>query len=189
MAKVYIFLADGFEEIEALTVVDLLRRADIEIIMISMTGNMLVTGAHRITTVAEALFSNLDYSDADMLVLPGGMPGAKNLAEHPGLDALLKDFAAKKKKLAAICAAPGVLGTKGLLEGKKATCYPGYEEALQGATVMMEDVVVDSNFITSRGMGTATDFSLAIIRELKGSEEARKISKQIQYRHYDDLLW
>lgn len=184
MAKVYIFLADGFEEIEALTVVDLLRRANIDIVTISMTGNMLVTGSHRITTVAEALFNNLDYSDADMLVLPGGMPGTKNLGEHPGLDALLKDFAAKKKKIAAICAAPRVLGTKGLLEGKKATCYPGYEEMLQGAKIMKEDVVVDGNIITSRGMGTAIDFSLAIIRKLKGAEEAKRISDQIQYRHY-----
>ncbi len=186
MAKVYIFLADGFEEIEALTVVDVLRRANIDIVTISMTGNMLVTGSHRITTVAEALFDNMDYSDADMLVLPGGMPGTKNLGEHPGLDALLKDFAAKKKKIAAICAAPRVLGTKGLLEGKKATCYPGHEEALHGAKHMREDVVVDGNIITSRGMGTAIDFSLAIIRKLKGAEEAKRISDQIQYRHYMD---
>jgi 4-methyl-5(b-hydroxyethyl)-thiazole monophosphate biosynthesis len=184
VVKVYIFLADGFEEIEALTVVDLLRRANIDIVTISMTGNMLVTGSHRITTVAEALFNNLDYSDADMLVLPGGMPGTKNLGEHPGLDALLKDFAAKGKKIAAICAAPRVLGTKGLLEGKKATCYPGHEEALHGAKLMREDVVIDSNIITSRGMGTAIDFSLAIIRKLKGAEEAKRISDQIQYRHY-----
>ncbi len=184
MAKVYIFLADGFEEIEAFTVVDLLRRADIDIVTISMTGSMLVTGSHRITTVAEALFHTLDYSDADMLVLPGGMPGTKNLEEHPGLDALLKDFAAKNKKIAAICAAPRVLGAKGLLEGKKATCYPGHEEALHGAKLMREDVVRDGNIITSRGMGTAIDFSLAIIRKLKGAEEATRISDQIQYRHY-----
>lgn len=184
MAKVYIFLADGFEEIEALTVVDSLRRANIDIITISMTGNLFVTGAHRITTVAEALFDDMDFSDADMLVLPGGMPGTINLEEHSGLDTLLKGFAAKNKKIAAICAAPRVLGTKGLLEGKKATCYPGNEKALHGAEVLREDVVEDGNIITSRGMGTAMDFSLAIIRKLKGTEEAKRISDQIQYRHY-----
>jgi 4-methyl-5(b-hydroxyethyl)-thiazole monophosphate biosynthesis len=184
VAKVYIFLADGFEEIEALTVVDSLRRASIDIVMISITGNLLVTGAHRITTVAEALFNDMDFSDADMLVLPGGMPGTINLEKHFGLDTLLKDFAAKNKKIAAICAAPRVLGTKGLLEGKKATCYPGNEEALLGAEVLREDVVVDGNIITSRGMGTAMDFSLAIIRKLKGAEKAKEVSDQIQYRHY-----
>jgi 4-methyl-5(b-hydroxyethyl)-thiazole monophosphate biosynthesis len=184
VAKVYIFLADGFEEIEALTVVDLLRRVNIDIVMISMTGNLPVTGSHRITTIADALFDDMDFSDADMLVLPGGMPGTINLGEHSGLDTLIKDFAAKNKKIAAICAAPRVLGTKGLLEGRKATCYPGHEETLHGAKVLREDVVVDGNIITSRGMGTAVDFSLAIIRRLKGAEEAKRISDQIQYRHY-----
>lgn len=184
MAKVYIFLADGFEEIEALTVVDLLRRANIDIVTISMTGDKLVTGSHRISTVAEVLFHEMDYSDADMLVLPGGMPGTKHLGGHPGLDTLLKDFAARNKNIAAICAAPSVLGTKGLLEGKKATCYPGFEDALHGAKHMREDVVTDGNIITSKGLGTAIDFSLAIIRKLKGAEEAKNIAGQIQYRHY-----
>jgi 4-methyl-5(b-hydroxyethyl)-thiazole monophosphate biosynthesis len=186
VAKVYIFLAEGFEEIEALTVVDLLRRAEVDIITISMTGKLLVTGSHKITIVTEALFESLDYSDAEMLVLPGGMPGTKNLEEHQGLDELLKDFAAKQKHIAAICAAPRVLGSKGLLQGKQAICYPGHEEALLGAQLTNKDVVVDENIITSRGMGTSIDFSLVIIRKLKGEEEAKRIANQIQYSHYSE---
>ena len=150
MAKVYLFLADGFEEIEGLTVVDLLRRAGIEIVMVSITGELSVTGSHRITVLADALFDETDCSDADMLVLPGGMPGTKNLLEHKGLDVLLREYALTNGKLAAICAAPRVLGTKGLLKGKNATCYPGNEDALLGAHVVNAAVVLDGNTITSK---------------------------------------
>ena len=153
MVKVYLFLANGFEEIEGLTVVDLLRRANIEIVMVSITGDLYVTGSHQITTKADVLFEKADYSDADMLVLPGGMPGTKYLSEHRGLDELLKQFFGKGKKLSAICAAPSVLGAKGILKGKHATCYPGFEEALDGAIVTNEAVVIDENIITSKGMG------------------------------------
>jgi 4-methyl-5(b-hydroxyethyl)-thiazole monophosphate biosynthesis len=184
MAKVYIFLADGYEEIEGLTVVDLLRRASIDITMVSITGNINVTGSHQITTLADVLFDEVDYSDADMLVLPGGMPGTKNLLEHKGLDQLLKEFHAKGKQLAAICAAPRVLGTKGILIGKQATCYPGNEEDLLGAQVVNTSVVTDGNITTSKGMGTAIDFSLSLIRTLKGEEESAKIAKMIQYPYY-----
>jgi protein deglycase len=184
MSKVYIFLADGYEEIEGLTVVDLLRRAGIEIVMVSITGDIDVTGSHRITSKADALFENIDFSDAEMLVLPGGMPGTRNLDAHGGLNLLLKNFAAEGKKLAAICAAPSVLGSKGLLIGKKATCYPGYEEALIGARVISNAVVEDGNIITSKGMGTTIDFSLAIIKNIVGEAEASKIAKAIQYSGY-----
>lgn len=184
MAKVYIFLADGFEEIEGLTVVDLLRRADIDITMVSITGELSVTGAHRIAIQADALFENTDFSDAGMLVLPGGMPGTKHLSKHEGLDRLLKEFHSQGKKISAICAAPSVLGSKGLLSGKNAICYPGYEDVLLGAHIKNEAVVEDGNFITSKGMGTAIDFSLAIIRNLKGAAEASKIAASVQYQHY-----
>jgi protein deglycase len=180
MAKVYIFLTDGYEEIEGLTVVDLLRRAGIEIVMVSVTGEIFVTGSHNITTKADTLFESTDFSDAEMLVLPGG-PGTKDLEVHEGLDHLLKEFAQKGKKLAAICAAPRVLGGKGLLNGKKATCYPGHEEALIGAYIKNAAVVEDGNIITSRGMGTAIDFSLALIKKLLNEADAEKISKAIQY--------
>jgi protein deglycase len=186
MAKVYLFLADGFEEIEGLTVVDLLRRAGIDIAMVSITGDIQVTGSHQITTVADALFEEVDYSDADMLVLPGGMPGTINLLEHKGLDQLLRDHASENRKLAAICAAPRVLGIKGLLQGRNATCYPGNEELLQGAHVINTSVVNDGNITTSKGMGTAIDFSLSLIKTLKGPEEASRIAQAIQYSYYTE---
>lgn len=187
MAKVFIFLANGYEEIEGLTVVDLLRRANIEITMVSITGDRDITGSHGITSRADMLFEETDYSEADMLVLPGGMPGTINLLNHSGLDQLLKNFAAKGKRLAAICAAPRVLGEKGLLSGKKATCYPGNENALLGAQVVNAAVITDGNIITSKGMGTAIDFSLSLIKSLKGSEEALRIAQAIQYQHYCEL--
>ncbi len=184
MAKVYLFLANGFEEIEGLTVVDLLRRAGVEIIMVSVTGELQVTGSHKITILADALFEEISYSDADMLVLPGGMPGTKNLLEHKGLDQLLREYALTNGKLAAICAAPKVLGTKGLLKGRKATCYPGNEDALLGAHVMNAAVVTDGNIITSKGMGTSIDFSMALIKVLRNDEEAERIAQAIQYQYY-----
>ena len=184
MCKVSLFLADGFEEVEALAVVDLLRRADIDISMISISGELEVTGAHKIKVIADKLFEEEDFSTIGMLVLPGGMPGTKHLAEHKKLVELLKDFNSKGKLLAAICAAPMVLGDNGLLKGKSATCYPGFEESLLGASFKDKDVVVDGNIITSKGMGTAIDFALAIIKQIKSQEEASKIAKSIQYKYF-----
>jgi 4-methyl-5(b-hydroxyethyl)-thiazole monophosphate biosynthesis len=184
MAKVYIFLADGFEEIEALTVVDILRRAGIEIAMVSITDSLQVTGAHHICVRADVLFAEADFEDADLLVLPGGMPGTAHLMEHEGLDNLLKEFHKKNKNIAAICAAPSVLGSKGLLAGKRATCYPGFESKLTDSTVVNQDVVEDGNVITSRGMGTAIDFSLSIIKKLLSEDIAKKLADNIMYRHY-----
>lgn len=185
MAKVYIFLAEGFEEIEGLTVVDLLRRAKIDIQMVSITGDIKVTGSHQITTIADVLFEDADFRDAELLVLPGGMPGTNHLMEHKGLDKLLKEFYRNGKSLAAICAAPSVLGTKNLLTGKNATCYPGFEEKLYGANVKQSPVVSDGNITTSRGLGTAIDFSLAIIKNMKGEEVVRNIAEAIQYQFYN----
>jgi len=185
MAKVYIFLADGFEEIEGLTVVDLLRRAHIEINMVSITGRLQVTGSHKISVMADMLFEDARFDDADMLVLPGGMPGTINLMEHKGLDKLLRKFNSENKNIAAICAAPSILGSKGFLEGKYATCYPGFEDKLTGSNVRKQDVVVDGNIITSRGMGTAIDFALAIIRKLTDENTAKDIADKIVYRHYN----
>ena len=186
MAKVYLFLAEGFEEIEGLTVVDLLRRANIDIIMVSITGDLPVTGSHQITTIADALFDEVDYSDADLLVLPGGLPGTNHLQEHKGLDRLLRDFADQYKNLAAICAAPRVLGSKGLLKNRNATCYPGNEDQLLGAHVINSSVVKDGNITTGKGMGTAIDFSLSLIKTLKGPEEASRIAQAIQYAYYKE---
>lgn len=184
MAKVYIFLADGFEEVEALTVVDLLRRAGIETPMISISNSLQVTGAHQIIVTADALFEETNFEDADLLVLPGGLIGTNNLMEHEGLDKLLIEFHEKKKNMAAICAAPSILGSKGLLAGKQATCYPGFEGRLIESTVVNKDVVEDDNVITSKGLGTSIDFSLAIIKKLMDKDISKKIAGDIMYRHY-----
>ena len=181
MSKVYVFLADGFEEIEGLTVVDLLRRAKIETETVSITGQEMIHGSHGIDLLADRLFENTDFSDGDLFVLPGGMPGTKYLGAFKPLTDLLKEKDAAGKKLAAICAAPTVLGAQGLLAGKKAICYPGLEEQLTGAVVTMESVVTDGNITTSRGMGTAIPFALALIAQLKDQESADLLAKSIVY--------
>jgi 4-methyl-5(b-hydroxyethyl)-thiazole monophosphate biosynthesis len=182
MSKVFIFLADGFEEIEGLTVVDLLRRAGIEISMVSVTGTKEIIGSHNIKIGADELFEEVDFSEAAMLILPGGMPGTNHLAAHQGLVNLLKQFNQEGKKLAAICAAPSVLGINGILRGKKVTCYPGYEEKLIGATATGSKIETDSNIITGKGMGVSIDFALSIIESLKDLDTADKIAEAIQYK-------
>lgn len=180
--KVIVFLADGFEEIEGLTVVDLLRRAGVEVTTVSITGAYTIHGAHKIDVQADKLFEEMSYEEQDMAVLPGGMPGTLNLGAHEGLKAVLETFYQAEKYMAAICAAPSVFGQYGFLKGRKATSYPGFEEKLEGA-VYVEDAVAVSDFvITSRGLGTAIDFSLALIEKLVGAEKAEEISKAIIYR-------
>lgn len=182
MSKVYIFLADGHEEIEALTVVDLLRRAGIDIETVSITGNKCVTGSHGITTTADELFEDIDCDAADMLVLPGGMPGTRNLEAYEPLMSKIDEFAENGRNISAICAAPTVFGHRNLLNGKKACCYPGMEDGLLGADVSYEPVTVCGNIITSRGLGTAIDFALAIIEKLDSKEKAEQIAKSVVYR-------
>ena len=168
---VYIFLAEGFEDVEALTVVDLTRRAGIEIKIISVSGNLDVTSSHGVTVRADCLFENIDnWNDGEMFVLPGGMPGALNLRQHNELCDLLKVTARQAKRIAAICAAPFVLGDLGLLEGKRATCYPGFESHLKGATYTATFVECDGNIITGKGPAAAMDFGFEIVRQLKGQE-------------------
>lgn len=182
MNKVYIFLADGFEEIEGLTVVDLLRRADIQIDMVSIMGRKQVVGAHGIKVEADYLYEEVKVEAADMLVLPGGMPGTKNLAGHRELCKQLRSFHEEKKGVAAICAAPMVLGQNGILQGKRAVCYPGFEQYLEGAIVEKIEVVTDGNVITSRGLGTAIAFALAIITYFVGEEKANDVKNAIIYQ-------
>jgi len=179
--KVYIFFADGLEEIEGLTVVDLLRRVDIPISIVSITGSKRIIGAHDIKIEADTLFEDTDFTDAAMLILPGGTPGTKNLKAHKGLCGLLRDFHAKGKYIAAICAAPSILGQLNILNGKKATCYPGHEDQLSGAFLTEEHCVTDGNIITSRGMGTAIDFAMEIISVIKDSAVADALKKTIIY--------
>jgi len=174
---VYIHLADGFEEIEAVAVADVLRRADIEVKMVSMTDSKAVRGAHDIVVAADLLFGEADYGKCDMIVLPGGMPGTANLAKHEGLTKQLSIFAQEGRWLAAICAAPSVLGNLSLLNEKRATSYPGYESQMIGATYTEERVVRDGNLITSRGPGTAIEFSLELVTVLKNEQTTAALRK------------
>ena len=182
MSKVYIFLAPGFEEIEAGTPVDILRRAGIDAEFVSIEDTDYVTGARGITFKADIKFSEIDKSSADMLVLPGGMPGTTNLLKFEPLMDLVKEFNEAGKRIAAICAAPTIFGALGILEGKKATCYPGMEDQLTGADVYVEPVITDGNITTSRGMGTAIDFSLELLSLLTGNAEiASDMADKIVY--------
>lgn len=179
--RICVFLADGFEEIEGLTVVDLLRRAEAEVTTVSVTGTKIIHGAHGIDVMADCLFDEMEFEGIDMLVLPGGMPGTIHLGEHQGLTELLQQYNNSEQYLAAICAAPSIFGKLGFLEGRKATCYPGMEETLAGAEVVMQPVVTDGHLITSRGMGTAIAFSLTLIALLFGEETAEKMQQSIVY--------
>lgn len=182
MNKVYIFLADGFEEIEALTVVDLLRRAGIEAPMVSIKEDKMVTGSHSISVQADLLLSEVKGTLADAAVLPGGMPGTINLLECEPLMEMVLGLHAAGSYVAAICAAPSILAAIGLLDGKKATSYPGFEEKMTMAEYVYEPVVQDGKIITSRGLGTAIDFALRIIENLLGADKAQEISDSIIYR-------
>lgn len=180
MSKVNVFFATGYEEVEALTVVDILRRAGIETNMVSLTGEKIVKSSHGIGICMDLLFEEIDDS-ADMLVLPGGIPGTPNLKAHAGLNDMIHSFDKAGKYLAAICAAPTVYGSLGLLEGRRATCYPGMEAELKGAIPVEEPVVADGNYITSRGLGTAIDFALKLVEVLIDREAADDISGKIVY--------
>ena len=182
MSRIGIFMADGCEEIEGLTVVDVIRRAKQEIVMISITGKREVTSSHKVTFLADALASEVDYDALDGIVLPGGMPGTTNLGADETVNRVIREFAAAGKLVCAICAAPSVLGASGILEGKRATCHPGFEEKLTGATFLAEEVVTDGNVITSRGMGTAVPFALEIVRYVCDDGTAEEIRKALVYR-------
>ena len=181
MSLVYVFLADGFEEIEALTTVDLLRRAGIETKTVSISEKYEVLGAHKIEVKADLLFDEADFEKADMIFLPGGIPGTPNLAAHRGLTEQILAFHKQGKKLAAICAAPGIYGELGLLEGKAATCYPGFEDKLKGALPTEKKVITTDHITTARGMGVSIEMGLEIIKVLDSEEKAKKIASQIQY--------
>lgn len=175
-------MADGCEEIEALTVVDIARRAGIEVAMISVSGKKEVKGAHGINFQTDIPAEYMDFDMLDGIVLPGGMPGTLNLGANEYVQKTIAAFAGEGKLVSAICAAPSVLGEAGLLQGKRATSYPGFEDKLVGAEVCADPVVVDGHIITSRGMGTAIDFALAIVEYLLDKETAKDLSKSIIYK-------
>ena len=181
MKRVAVLLADGFEEIEGLTVVDILRRASVYVDTVSITEDYMVQGAHGIHVQTEDLFGEVDFTEFDMVVLPGGMPGTANLNEHGGVKRVIRDFAESGRYVAAICAAPSILGGLGLLKGKRAACYPSVEDKLSGAVITKVPVVLDGNIITSRGMGTAIDFALKPVDVLVDREKAEEIGESILY--------
>ena len=169
--KAFLFLATGFEEMEAIGTIDILRRGNIETTTVSITGEQTVTGVHGIPVIADALFEDIDYSTADALILPGGGPGSLLLNQHAALRQALVDACANGKLIAAICAAPRVFGSLGLLNGKNATCYPGIEPELTGANIISAPVIIDQNIITGRGPGLVIDFGLAILTYLKANTQ------------------
>ena len=181
MAKIYVFLADGCEEIEALTPVDLLRRAGEDVCTVSIMGRKEVTGSHKITILADETIEEGEFDDGDMLVLPGGMPGTLNLKEHEGLRNLIGEFDKKKKYLAAICAAPSILSELGILKGRKACAYPSFEEGLDCAQVVHEAAVTDGHVTTGRGMGAAIPFALRLTGLLFGEKKADEIAESVVY--------
>lgn len=179
MSKVCVFLATGYEELEALSVVDLLVRAKIDVDMVSVSDSLSVTSSHGVRVMMNKTIKDVDFKAVDMIVLPGGMPGTRNLEETEKLMAHVDDFVASGRWVSAICAAPTILGHRGHLKGKTACCYPGMEDQLEGAMVSYDKVCVDGRIITSRGVGCALDFALKIVEVLKGKEQADALAKAI----------
>lgn len=178
---VAVFFANGYEEIEALTVVDLTRRAGIETWMVSVTEEKIVTGSHGIAVSMDKTLNEVDFNQVEMIVLPGGMPGTLNLEACEPLMEKVKEFDKAGKYISAICAAPTVFGHLGLLTGRKACCYPDMEDGLVGAEVTYKSTAVSDHILTSRGMGTAIDFGLQIIARFQGKEAADEMAKKIVY--------
>lgn len=175
--RVYVMMADGFEEIEALSVVDVLRRGEVETIMVSTKNDKIVVSARNIPVIADSLIEKIKSEPEDMIVLPGGGKGVEGLYASEPLKKLLRAHYQQHGYIAAICASPTIPGRMGLLKGIKATCYPGCEEDLSGAIISQDDVVIDRNFITSRGPGTSLAFSYKLLELIKGVEIKDKISR------------
>lgn len=183
MKKSYLFLADGFEEIEAVTPVDVLRRAGMEVVTVSINSGVSVTGANGVCVNADTTIANLDDTDAEWLICPGGMPGASNLAANAKVNAMLTSHFANGGKIAAICAAPAVvLAPLGILNKREATCYPGFEQLCPRAIMKNEPVVALDTLITANGPGAALPFAYAIVANSLGAQTAAEISGGMMYR-------
>ncbi|MBQ8796425.1 MAG: DJ-1/PfpI family protein [Clostridia bacterium] len=178
----YCFLATGFEEIEAITTVDMLRRAEVEVatVCVNKAQLNLVKGAHSIYVAADMAMEEIDFENMEGVILPGGMPGTVNLEESEGVNKALDYCVENNLYIFAICAAPQILGHKGILEGKNATCYPGFESELKGATLSPLPAVKDCRVITSKGPGATIDFAAEIITELKGESVAKALKESMQ---------
>lgn len=177
MAKVYEFLADGFEEVEGLGPVDVLRRGGVEVKTVSVTGSEMVSTSHGVTVKADLLFEDADFSDADLLMMPGGLPGSATLDMHEGLHCVLAAHNEAGKLIGAICAAPMVLGRMGLLKGRRATCYPGFDKYLEGAEYTSELVTVDGNFVTGKGPAATLPYAYKLLEFMAGEEKAREVAE------------
>ena len=186
MAKVYVFLADGFEDVEVLIPIDVLRRGGVKVVTVSTTDFPLVTSAHGVNIEADLLFEQADTSDADLLMLPGGMPGASNLYAHKGVCKAVCEQAAAGRKVAAICAAPAVvLAPLGILNGKRATCYPGFEQDLQegDAQYTADLVTVDGNITTAEGPAAAFPYAYELLAQLVDQKTSDQVAEGMRYKH------
>ena len=185
MAKAFVFLANGFEDVEALIPVDVLRRGGVDVTTVSVAGDsLMVESAHGVQLFADALFADCDFSGADLLVLPGGMPGATNLYEHKGLCSVVTAHAASGRRLAAICAAPGVvLGQLGLLKGRRATCYPGFERLMAGAAYTADLFTTDGNITTGEGPAAAFPFAYELLAQLTDRQTSDQIAEGMRFKH------
>jgi 4-methyl-5(b-hydroxyethyl)-thiazole monophosphate biosynthesis len=179
MPRVCVLLAEGFEEIEAVTIIDVLRRAEVEVVTLSVQGALDVKGSHGISVRADRMLREAARESWDMVVLPGGIPGSNHLRDSPEVQDLLKRQHRAGGRIGAICAAPIALGAAGLLEGKRATSYPGFEKELRGATCLAEPVVRDGTIVTSRGVGTALAFALELVAELSSRQVADELEKRM----------
>ncbi len=178
---IYLFLANGFEEIEALAPTDILRRLGLEVTTVSVSDEIIVEGAHGIPVVAETLFDKVNLAEAEALIVPGGMPGAATLAAHTGVQHALAAQAARGGLCCAICAGPMGMGQLGLLEGRRATCYPGFEDQLAGATYTGALVEEDGHFITAKGPAAACDFGFAIARRFCSAEQVEQVRQAMMF--------
>lgn len=177
---VYVFLAEGFEEIEAISPIDILRRGGVEVKTVG-AQNSAVKGAHNITFNTDIRETDIDYKELEAVVLPGGMPGTANLEKSKAVLSAIKYAKENGKLICAICAAPSVIGKMGLLKGKKAICYPGFEKYLKGAQILEQPVVTDGNIITAKGPGVASEFGFSILKAIKGESISSRIKKDMQY--------
>ncbi len=181
MSKAAVFFSEGYEEVEALTAVDLLRRADIDVTMVSVEGTPTVAGSHDIVVQMNQDISQVDWDSMDILILPGGLKGTEGLESNGLLMEKLDEFYRSGRYIAAICAAPSIFGHRGYLKGRRATSYPSFESHLEGAVATHAPAEVDGNVITGRGMGCSIPFALAIVKELAGEEPAEKLAAAIVF--------
>lgn len=184
MTKILVHLADGFEEMEAVIPIDVWRRAGYDVETVAIGNEPSVCGAHHITLLADRLFEDTNYENADMIFLPGGIPGATNLDAHEGLQKEIINFNKANKTLGAICAAPLVLGHNNLLKNRKATCFPGFEKELYNAEYTGSAVQVDGNIITGKGAGVAFEFALEVVKHFSGNAAATELAKKMQMNTY-----